>query len=67
MIQHADGSETWYGHLGTISVKLYDFVEMGKEVGTAQASDEDEQKGLFYFAIKQGDQFIDPIQVISFE
>ncbi|WPZ17545.1 M23 family metallopeptidase [Geobacillus subterraneus] len=67
IIQHADGSETWYGHLSTISVKLYDFIEMGKEVGTAQASDKDKQKGLFYFAIKQGDKFIDPIQVISFE
>ncbi|MGG3894910.1 peptidoglycan DD-metalloendopeptidase family protein [Geobacillus stearothermophilus] len=67
VIQHADGSETWYGHLGTISVKLYDFVEMGKEIGTVQASETDNQKGLFYFAIKQGDKFIDPIQVISFE
>ncbi|NNU83139.1 M23 family metallopeptidase [Geobacillus sp. BMUD] len=67
IIQHADGTETWYGHLGAISVKLYDFVEMGQEVGTAEASETNKQKGLFYFAIKQGDEFIDPIQVISFE
>ncbi|KYD28353.1 M23 family metallopeptidase [Geobacillus sp. FSL W8-0032] len=67
IIQHADGSETWYGHLGAIAVKLYDFVETGQKVGTAGASKTDGQKGLFYFAIKQGDQFIDPIQVISFE
>ncbi|KJE27318.1 peptidase M23 family protein [Geobacillus kaustophilus] len=67
IIQHADGTETWYGHLGAISVKLYDFVEMGQEVGTAEASEANKQKGLFYFAIKQGDEFIDPIQVISFE
>jgi stage IV sporulation protein FA len=67
IIQHADGSESWYGNLSTISVKLYDFVETGKQVGTAMASADDQTKGVFYFAIKQGDHFIDPIQVISFE
>ena len=66
IIQHADGSESWYGNLGTITVKLYDFVEMGKEVGTAMKEGND-AKGVFYFAIKQGDHFIDPIQVIPFE
>jgi stage IV sporulation protein FA len=67
IIQHADGSESWYGNLGTIAVKLYDFVETGKEVGTAMTSSHDQTKAVFYFAIKQGDHFIDPIQVISFE
>ncbi|RAK21393.1 stage IV sporulation protein FA [Anoxybacillus vitaminiphilus] len=66
IIQHADGTESWYGSLGKISVKLYDFVEMKKEVGKAM-NNEDNTKGVFYFAIKQGEQFIDPIQVISFE
>ncbi|MGG3842145.1 peptidoglycan DD-metalloendopeptidase family protein [Anoxybacillus kestanbolensis] len=64
VIQHADGSETWYGKLSAISVKLYDFVEAGKEIGKAAAND---KKGIFYFAVKQGDHFIDPVQVISFE
>ncbi|QPA30224.1 M23 family metallopeptidase [Thermaerobacillus caldiproteolyticus] len=66
IIQHADGSESWYGNLGKIAVKLYDFVETGKEVGTAM-NNADNTKGVFYFAIKKGDHFIDPIQVISFE
>lgn len=66
IIQHADGSESWYGNLGTITVKLYDFVEAGKEVGKA-AKETNGAKGVFYFAIKQGDHFIDPIQVIPFE
>lgn len=64
IIQHADGSETWYGRLSAISVKLYDFIEAGKEVGTAETND---KKGVFYFAIKRGDHFVDPVQVISFE
>ncbi|RDE20194.1 M23 family metallopeptidase [Parageobacillus thermoglucosidasius] len=67
IIQHADGSESWYGNLGSIAVKLYDFVETGKEVGTAMTSSHDQARAVFYFAIKQGDHFIDPIQVISFE
>ncbi|MCG3085984.1 M23 family metallopeptidase [Anoxybacillus sp. LAT_35] len=64
IIQHADGSETWYGKLSAISVKLYDFIEAGKEVGKAEANN---QKSVFYFAVKKGDRFIDPVQVISFE
>nr|WP_231563662.1 M23 family metallopeptidase [Anoxybacillus sp. KU2-6(11)] len=64
IVQHADGSETWYGKLSAISVKLYDFIEAGKEVGKAEEND---QKRIFYFAIKKGDHFIDPVQVISFE
>jgi stage IV sporulation protein FA len=66
IIQHADGSESWYGNLAAISVKLYDFIEAGKEVGKAM-NHEGGMKGIFYLAIKQGDHFIDPIQVISFE
>lgn len=66
VIQHGDGTETWYGNLGTISVKLYDYVETGQEVGTVTDPEGDE-KGTFYFAIKQGETFIDPIQVIKFE
>lgn len=27
----------------------------------------DHNKGVYYFAMKDGDKFIDPIQVISFE
>ncbi|WP_453994693.1 peptidoglycan DD-metalloendopeptidase family protein [Bacillus nitroreducens] len=66
VIKHSDGSETWYGNLGTVDVKLYDYVETGQEVGTIQEQQED-NKGTYYFAIKQGETFIDPIQVIKFE
>ncbi|WP_010678282.1 peptidoglycan DD-metalloendopeptidase family protein [Bacillus timonensis] len=36
VIQHSDGSETWYGNLGSVEVKLYDYVETGQEVGKVQ-------------------------------
>lgn len=66
IIQHSDGSETWYGNLDSINVKLYDFVESRTELGKV-TNTEDGQAGTFYFAFKQGDNFIDPNQVISFE
>ncbi|MDM5190151.1 M23 family metallopeptidase [Bacillus sp. DX4.1] len=65
-IQHADGTESWYGNLGETSVKLYDYVEKKQKVGTV-ATSTNEKNGKFYFAIKKNEKFIDPIQVISFE
>jgi stage IV sporulation protein FA len=66
VIQHADGSETWYGQLEKINVSLYDFVDKGKAVGKVMKN-QDGKTGKFYFAIKKGERFIDPNQVISFE
>ncbi|MDQ0156110.1 M23 family metallopeptidase [Robertmurraya andreesenii] len=66
IIQHADKSETWYGNLASIDVNLYEFVKKGASVGVASDAG-DGTKGTFYFAIKKGDDFIDPIQVIQFD
>lgn len=65
IVQHADGTETWYGNLKEIDVALYDFVEMGAPIG--QVNQNENEQGTYYFAIKKGDQFIDPNQVISFD
>jgi stage IV sporulation protein FA len=66
IVQHADKSETWYGNLDGIDVNLYEYISKGTKVGTAMDSS-DGTKGSFYFAIKKGDDFIDPVQVIKFE
>jgi stage IV sporulation protein FA len=66
IVQHADKSETWYGNLEEIDVSLYEYISKGTMVGTAMDS-EDGIKGSFYFAIKKGDDFVDPVQVIKFE
>jgi stage IV sporulation protein FA len=66
IIQHADKSESWYGNLSNISVKLYEYIEKGKKVGTVTNSTSGD-KGAFYFAIKKDENFVDPIQVIQFE
>ncbi|MGJ7912290.1 peptidoglycan DD-metalloendopeptidase family protein [Neobacillus sp. LXY-1] len=68
IIQHSDQTETWYGNLGTIKVKLYEYIEKSAVVGTvSETSGEDKTKGKYYFAVKKGDQFIDPIKVIRLE
>lgn len=66
IIQHSDGTETWYGHLGSISTLLYSFVEKGSEIGTV-TENTDKTKGQYYFAIEKDGHFIDPSQVISFD
>lgn len=66
VIQHSDKSESWYGYLESVDVKLYESVKKGKEVGKVTKS-EDGTKGSFYLAIKKDDAFIDPKKVIPFE
>jgi stage IV sporulation protein FA len=66
VIQHSDGTESWYGNLEATDVLLYDYIEQGTKIGTVTESS-DGVNGMFYFAIKKGDSFIDPIQVINFE
>lgn len=66
IIQHDDKSESWYGHLNSVEVNLYETIKTGNAVGTV-TDEESAGTGEFYFAIKKGDAFIDPIQVITFE
>ncbi len=68
IIQHPDQTQTTYGNLNEIKVSLYEFISTATVVGTAsESTGEDKAKGTYYFAIKKGDKFIDPIQVIRFE
>ncbi|MFC4618144.1 peptidoglycan DD-metalloendopeptidase family protein [Camelliibacillus cellulosilyticus] len=66
IIRHANDEESWYGQLKTTDVKLYDFVKQEQKIGTV-ASQAANDAGTFYFALKKGDRFVDPIQVIKFE
>lgn len=67
VIQHSDKSESWYGNLEEVDVRIYEAVKKGTKVGLASGYGTNETLGLFYFAIKKDDDFIDPIQVIEFE
>lgn len=66
IIQHADGSESWYGMLESVDVSLYDFVKTKDKLGSVTNS-EDGKTGTFYFAIKQNESFVDPLQVVPIE
>ncbi|MFC0188019.1 peptidoglycan DD-metalloendopeptidase family protein [Fictibacillus aquaticus] len=68
IIQHENEEESWYGMLEEIddSIKLYDYIKQGTVLGRVSQS-EDEKSGRFYFALKKGDEFIDPSKVIPFD
>ncbi|WP_026690426.1 M23 family metallopeptidase [Alteribacter aurantiacus] len=65
VIRHYDGGESWYGMLDNIQVKLYDHVDAGDLVGYVSPAVDDESVGVYYFALKEGESFVDPIDVIA--
>jgi stage IV sporulation protein FA len=66
IIQHADGSESWYGKLKEAKVNASDRVESKQVIGKVSTTN-DGKYGSYYFAIKMGEHFIDPKKVMSFE
>ncbi|WP_416827492.1 peptidoglycan DD-metalloendopeptidase family protein [Ectobacillus polymachus] len=66
IIQHGDGTQSWYGNLSQVSVSVYDSVKKQQKIGVVQ-NNGNGKTGNFYFALKKNEMFIDPIQVISFE
>ncbi|GAA0456877.1 M23 family metallopeptidase [Alkalibacillus silvisoli] len=63
IVQHEDGQNTVYGNLADIDVFHYQFVDPSKKMATVKP---DELVGYsnLYFAIQDGEQYIDPVQVI---
>ncbi|WP_077614598.1 M23 family metallopeptidase [Caenibacillus caldisaponilyticus] len=66
VIRHSNGAESWYGKLSQADVKVYEFVKKGQKLGKV-TNESGKSNGLFYFALKEKDRFVDPIQVISFD
>ncbi|KGP73890.1 M23 family metallopeptidase [Pontibacillus yanchengensis] len=64
IIQHADGSKSYYGFLESMDVTQYEQVTHGQVIGTTSSTTEGQGQS-FYFAIQQGNQFVDPIKVIQ--
>lgn len=63
-IQHYEGGEAWYGMLDNVEVKLYDHVSSGTVIGTVDAED---GSGRFSLAMKENEEYIDPMEVISID
>ncbi|OYD08249.1 M23 family metallopeptidase [Paludifilum halophilum] len=64
VVRHTDGRETWYGWLKEIRVKEKDWVKPEQLLGETGGRD---GEPLLFFALKRGDQFVDPTKVITFE
>lgn len=64
IIAHYNGGESWYAMLDAVEVKLYDHIEAGQKIGTVSLQD---NKGFYYFALKEGETFINPLEVMSFD
>jgi stage IV sporulation protein FA len=65
VIRHPDGVESVYGYLGELHVTKEEWVEAGDSVGRVRRSDTDAEEGLLYFAVKKGNSFIDPTDVVA--
>jgi len=65
VIRHPDGVETVYGYLGEITVAKDDWVEAGGTIGAVRPSGTGEPGGLLYFAVKRGNSFVDPTDVVA--
>ncbi|MCA0755269.1 M23 family metallopeptidase [Paenibacillus sp. N4] len=66
VIQHANQRVSVYGMLGEAGVKANDWVEAGDPIGQLKVTS-DSQPSLLYFAVKQNEQYIDPVGVIPFD
>ncbi|OAB46660.1 M23 family metallopeptidase [Paenibacillus glacialis] len=64
-VQHAGGMVTIYGHLDT-TLKINDWIEAGDSLGLLSTTPT-EQLPFLYFAILQGQEYIDPTEVMSFD
>ncbi|GIN22669.1 stage IV sporulation protein FA [Siminovitchia fordii] len=66
IIQHSDHTESWYGKMDQAAVKPHEHVKGGQIIGRV-SSNEDQNYGEYYFAIKKEDEFVDPIQVMNLD
>ncbi|SER92695.1 M23 family metallopeptidase [Salipaludibacillus aurantiacus] len=67
IVRHYDGGESWYGMLDEIHVSLYDHVDSGEKLARVSSIKDESEVGVYYFALKEGDVFIDPVEVISLD
>ncbi|MDQ6418623.1 M23 family metallopeptidase [Paenibacillus sp. LHD-117] len=66
LIQHANNRVTVYGKLGGATVSVNDWVEAGDPIGKLQKA-ADGGQSLLYFAVKQDDRYMDPLDVITID
>ncbi|MFF2887140.1 peptidoglycan DD-metalloendopeptidase family protein [Paenibacillus sp. NPDC057967] len=66
LIQHANERTTIYGKLAAVNVAVNDWIEAGQTIGKLQPAGYDGHSFL-YFAVKQKDRYMDPLDVIPID
>jgi stage IV sporulation protein FA len=67
VIQHANQIQTVYGWVAEVLVRKNDWVKGGEQIGTVSPDSKSGQEGLLYFAVKQKNKYINPLELIPFD
>ncbi|WP_433581969.1 peptidoglycan DD-metalloendopeptidase family protein [Paenibacillus amylolyticus] len=66
VIQHTGNVTAIYGRLNESEVNVNDWVEAGNPVGSLKATG-GEQPATLYFAVKEGEEYVDPAEVVALD
>lgn len=66
IVQHANGFQSWYGMLQTVEVEKQQWLPARAIIG-AGTKEHAAANSYLFFAIKDGAQFINPLDMIRFE
>ncbi|NUU74471.1 M23 family metallopeptidase [Paenibacillus xylanilyticus] len=66
VIQHTGNLTAIYGRLNESEVDVNDWVEAGSAVGSLKATG-GEQPATLYFAVKEGEEYVDPAEVVALD
>lgn len=67
VIRHTDGLTAVYGRLSSTSLRANDWVQEGDVVGQFTVMHEGQETNTLYLAVKQGEQYVDPAEVVAFD
>ncbi|MEK4664429.1 M23 family metallopeptidase [Priestia sp. FSL H7-0729] len=66
VIQHTGNVTAIYGRLNESEVSVNDWVEAGNPVGSLKATG-GQQPATLYFAVKEGEEYVDPTEVVALD
>lgn len=66
VIQHTGNLTAIYGRLNESEVEVNDWVEAGNVVGSLKSTG-GEQPATLYFAVKEGEEYVDPAEVVALD
>mgnify|MGYP003814620333 CR=1 FL=1 len=67
VIQHPDQVRTIYGWLTDVVVEENDWVEQGDRIAQGVAGPDPSSAGELFFAVRAGDEYVDPAVVVTFD